>query len=72
MLRSIGKALGALLSLLASIGRRRERAEAEETGAIKQREADAQAELEKREEQLDEAVNRRPGDGRRALDRGEF
>lgn len=72
MFTSILATIAELLGLAGLAARMRERADAEKTGAIKQREADARAEAEKTREQLDEAVNRKPGDGRRALDRGDY
>lgn len=64
--------LARALGLAETAARRDEREEAERTGAAKQREADQEKALEDRDEQLDQAVNRRPGDARRRLDDGSF
>lgn len=66
MWASVAAAIAAAWQWLADLGRRRERADAERTGAIKQREADKADELRDTREQLDEAVNHRPDDWRGA------
>lgn len=60
-------ALSSLFSIIAGWFKASERADTERTGAIKQREADAQEELRKTREQMKDAADNRPGDGRRAL-----
>lgn len=64
--------LARALGLAETAARRDEREEAERTGAAKQRAADQEQALEDKDDQLDEAVNRRPGDARRRLDNGDF
>lgn len=69
-------AIGAGLSFLLGLFRRRkakeDRAEAEATGAAKQREATQGEAIESQRDQLREAADSRPGDAERDLRSGEF
>ena len=66
----------AFLAAAADIVRRllgmKERAEQQEIGATKQREADQKETLKAKDDQLQKAVNRRPGDARKRLQSGDF
>lgn len=50
----------------------KERAEQQETGALKQREADQRETLKAKDDQLEKAVNRKPGAARKRLHDGNF
>jgi hypothetical protein len=66
----------AFLAAAADIARRllgmKERAEQQEIGATKQREADQKETLKAKDDQLEKAVNRRGGDGGKRLRGGNF
>ncbi len=72
MLGAIWETLAGLATWLGIRERRAEEADDMEAGATAQREADQRAELEKRNEQLRDAVDHRPDDWRDASDDGRF
>lgn len=72
----IGSLAGAIvkfiLSQISRVQAKSDRSEAEEVGAIKQREADQGATIDAQREQLDEAARSRPGDASDRLRDGSF
>jgi hypothetical protein len=66
------QAVAKFLGIIEWWNRRKERQEAEAVGAAKQRHADDQEAIKRKDEQLEAAANRRPGDARRRLRRKDF
>lgn len=72
MVKGILAFLGTVAGLFGKFVDRGDRADAESAGAAKQVAEDQKEAIRAKDEQLEDAVNRRPGDARRRLRDGSF
>lgn len=72
MWAAVAEVLGFLARLLTRRQSQSDRAEAEEVGATKQREATQGEAIKTQRDQLEDAARHRPGDAERSLREGEF